>query len=163
MRRAVAAVALVLAAVLIAPAVSSALDGPQAEYRSKVEPICQAEGEAMERLFPPRRVPVDDRTNELKRAGRKFVKAAKLLGGALEKLRSVPRPEADARRLVKWLDQVSDQVKRLRQAGKAAIAVRPGQAQKLINQFAYASSRANNLVVSYEFRHCVFKEAGFTP
>jgi hypothetical protein len=163
MRRAPAIATLLLAAALVAPAVSAAPDGPQAEYRSKVEPICRAEGEAKERIFDDSRLLVGGGAENGKRAGRAFMKGSNQLGHTLAKLRAVPRPEADAQKLVRWLAQVSEQVKRLRQTGKSLKEDRRRRAQKLVTQFSYAASRANNLVVSLEFRHCVFKEFGFTP
>jgi molybdenum-dependent DNA-binding transcriptional regulator ModE len=164
MRRALATAALVLGAALIVPSASTALDAPQAEYRSRVEPICKAEGETKERIMGGSRPgPAGHAGGAVKERGRRLVKASRALGKALAKLRAIPRPEVDGERLVKWLDQIDDQVGRLRRAGKSAIEGDRGRSQKLVTQFTNASPRANNLVVSYEFRHCVIEEAGFTP
>src|SRR5262249_35488955 len=148
---------------LFAPAASAALDGPQAEYRSRVEPICQAEGEAKERIEAPGTGHPLPQSARLKRTGRGFVRQADALGGSLGKLRRVSRPDLDAALMGKWLDLISSQATLLRKAGNAAIDGQAGQAQKLINRFTGGSRKANNLVVSYEFRHCVFEGAGFTP
>lgn len=164
MRRPLAVLALLLGAALIAPAASAALEGTQVEYRSRVEPICKAEGEAEKRITGtgPRPLAGNPRA-AVREEGRRLVRSSKALGQALARLRDIPRPELDSRRLSKWLSQISEQVVRQRRAGKAAIEGEPARSQKLQVQFANASARANDLVVAYEFRHCVFGEAGFTP
>jgi hypothetical protein len=164
MRRALGTTVILLGAALLVPTASSALDGPQTEYRAKVEPICEAEGEAKERIAGsgPHRVPARNADAAVRDRGRRLVRQSKALGQALARLRSVPRPEEDAARLAKWLGLISEQVRRLRMAGKAAIDGEPARAQKLVNQFTNASPKANNLVVAYEFRHCIFEESGFT-
>ena len=86
-----------------------------------------------------------------------------MLGQAVTKLRAIPRPEPDAQQLTKWLGRVSDQAKLLGDAGRAAIDGENARAGKLYNQTANGSRRANAVVIDYEFRHCVLKEAGFTP
>jgi hypothetical protein len=165
MRRALAIAAVLLAAALGGAAVAAAVDGSQAAYRAAAEPICKAEGEAKERIVGPRLLVLSAGRAEtaVKARGRRLVRASRALGRSLAKLRAIPRPEVDAHRLGKWLDQVSEQVGRLRRAGKAAIAGERARAQKLVIQFTNGSRRANNLVLAYEFRHCVFEEAGFTP
>jgi hypothetical protein len=164
MKRALVVGALLLAAALLAPVAAAALDGAQAEFRSKVEPICAANGRAAERILSsPGRVEAKKaRSNGLADSGRHFLRASQALGKAVAKLRAVPRPEADAARLTEWIGKVSDQATLLRQAGKAAIDGSAKKAQRLINQTATGSRRANATVISYEFRHCVLKTAGFT-
>lgn len=162
MRRIGAITGLILAAVLITPSASTALEGPRAEYRSRVEPICKAEGEAKERIAGSGERKQAQSPDALRQTGRRLVKDADALGKALAKLRAVPRPEVDSALLARWLNMISNQVTLLHKAGNAAIDGHGGRAQKLVNQFTGGSRKANNLVVSYEFRHCVFEEAGFT-
>ncbi len=164
MKRALGIAGLLLACALAAPIAAPALEAPRAEYRDQVEPICQAEGEAKERIIGGvRAIPPGGADTAVKERGRRQLRASKALGHALAKLRGVPRPEIDAHRLDRWLDQISDQAGRLRKAGKAAIAGERARAQKLVVQFTNGSRKANNLVVSYEFRHCLIEEDGFTP
>ena len=125
-----------------------ALDGPQAEYRSRAETICAASAKATSQIGGG--------------GGRRYVRASNLLGQAVTKLRAIPRPESDAQQLTKWLGRVSDQAKLLGDAGRAAIDGENARAGKLINQTANGSRRANSVVVSYEFRHCVLDQVGFT-
>ena len=163
--RCLALAAALLLAALLASTASAALDGTQAEYRSKVEPICAANGRAAKRITGgDGRVGAKGGKGEgLRDSGRRFVKASNALAGTVSKLRAVPRPESDSRLLADWLGQVSDQATLLRKAGRAALDGRVVRAQKLINQTANGSRLANTKVVAYEFRHCVLAAAGFTP
>jgi hypothetical protein len=155
----------VVCALVLAPG-AVALDGSQAEYRSKAETICAANGDAAKRIgvgLRPTEKGEGGRPNALAESGRRFVRASKALSQTVTKLRAIPRPEPDAQLLARWLGQVSDQASLLRDTGMAAIDGKASRAQKLINQTANGSRRANAIVVAYEFRHCVLKEAGFTP
>ena len=143
------AAALLVACALVFASGALALEGPQAEYRSKAETICAASAKA---------------TSQIDGAGgRRYVRSSKVLGQAVTKLRAIPRPEPDAQQLTKWLGRVSDQAKLLGDAGRAAIDGENARAGKLYNRTANGSRRANAIVIDYEFRHCVLKEAGFTP
>jgi len=160
-----AAVAMTVAALALCGATASgAIEGPQAEYRARVEPICAANGRAAERILRSNRGvdALKGSSDGLGESGREFLRASQALDTAVTKLRAVPRPEPDAARLTKWLRKVSEQATLLRQAGRAAIDGNAKKAQKLINRTPAGSRRANATVVSFEFRHCVLKTAGFT-
>ena len=148
MRRAGVAAALAVGCALALASGALALDGPQAEYRSKAETICAASAKATSQIGSA--------------GGHRYVRASKVLGQAVAKLRAIPRPEPDAQQLNKWLGRVSDQAKLLGDAGRAAIDGENARAGKLYNQTANGSRRANSVVIDYEFRHCVLDQVGFT-
>jgi hypothetical protein len=158
----VAAALLVVWALVFASG-ALALDGPQAEYRSKAETICAASARATSQIGFGTRTQMVDPEAARRASGRRYVRASNALGHAVTRLRAIPRPESDARQLTRWLGRVSDQAALLRDAGRAAIDGENARAGKLINRTANGSRRANAIVVPYEFRHCVLKEAGFTP
>jgi hypothetical protein len=157
------AAALPVVCALVLASGALALDGPQAEYRSKAETICAASAKATSQIGFGIRTPMADPEAARRASGRRYARASKVLGQAVTKLRAIPRPELDAQQLIKWLGRVSDQATLLGDAGRAAIDGENARAGKLVNQTANGSRRANAIVVAYEFRHCVLKEAGFTP
>src|SRR6478735_3706357 len=74
------------------------------EYVAKVEPICEANSQANERILKGVRDKV--RTGKLDAAGAQFTQAAAALKQTLVQLKAVPAPAADAAKLTKWLGYV---------------------------------------------------------
>jgi hypothetical protein len=151
-RRAAAIAAVLLAGALLVPITAAALEGPRAEYREQVEPICRANTEANDHIL--RGIRANVRRGKLKPAGRQLIRASSALRGALAELRKVPRPPADAGRLSEWLDQIAKQADLLQKAGRALIAGNRHRAGTLVTQASNGARRANALVVSFEFRDC---------
>jgi hypothetical protein len=160
MRRAAAIAALLLACALLAPGAVVALEGPRAEYREQVEPICRANSEANEHILHGVRAKV--RKGKLKPAGHQLIRASAALRGALAELRKVPRPAADAKRLSEWLGQIAKQASLLQDAGKALIAGNRHRAGALVTQLSNGARKANSLVVSFEFRDCRLDASRYT-
>lgn len=160
MRRAGAIAALLLACALLVPVAASALEGPRAEYRDQVEPICRANTEANDHILHGVRANV--RKGKLKIAGNQLIRASSALSGALAELRKVPRPPADAKRLSEWLAQISKQSDLLRAAGKALVAGDRHRAGGLVTQLSNGARKANALVVSFEFRDCRLDASRYT-
>jgi hypothetical protein len=152
MRRAAATAALLLAAALLVPVGAAALEGPRAEYREQVEPICRANTEKNAHILKGVRANV--RKGKLRPAGRQLIRSSTALRGALAELRRVPRPPADAKRLSEWLGQIANQADLLTKAGRALIAGNRHRAGALVTQASNGARRANALVVSFEFRDC---------
>ncbi|HEY7256852.1 MAG TPA: hypothetical protein VH476_09230 [Solirubrobacterales bacterium] len=159
MRRA-ASIAVALLAVALLPPIAVALEGPRAEYREQVEPICRANTEANEHILRGVRTKV--RKGKLEPAGRQLTRASTALRGAVAELRKVPRPAADAKRLSEWLALISKQADLLRNAGKALIAGDRHRAGALVTQLSNGARRANALVVSFEFRDCRLDPSRYT-
>jgi hypothetical protein len=152
-----------LAALALAPSPASAATEGRSAYRAQVEPICLANAKAGERISPDglRRLLPDP--GKLRRAGRAYLRLSNALAGTLGRLRAVPRPEQDEGRLRSWLDLIGDQRDQLRRVGNALIDERRRGAQMAINgRLVPTTRRLNALVVPFEFRHCLFRERGFS-
>jgi hypothetical protein len=160
MTRGTIVVAVVACALLQVPVLAHGAEDPRTEYRAQVEPICAANQAASEGILAGVRARI--RRGELRAAGRQFERAAAALRGALSELRRVPSPAADAERLDRWLDRVSQQVDLLRQTGEALIEGQRRRAGKLVTQLSHGARRANALVIVFEFRHCRFEPARYT-
>jgi hypothetical protein len=160
MRRAASIAALLLACALLAPVIAGALEGPRAEYREQVEPICRANTEANDHIL--RGVRANVRKGKLKPAGNQLIKASTALRGAVAEMKKVPRPPADAKRLSEWLALLSKQADLLQRAGKALIAGDRHRAGGLVTQLSNGARKANALVVSFEFRDCRLDASRYT-
>jgi len=159
MRRA-ASIAAMLGFALLAPITAAALEGPRAEYRDQVEPICRANTEANDHIL--RGVRANVRHGKLKPAGNQLIRASMALRRAVAELRKVPRPPGDARRLSEWLGEIAKQATLLQGAGKALLAGNRHRAGALVTQLSNGARRANALVVSFEFRDCRLEASRYT-
>jgi hypothetical protein len=160
MRRAAALAVPLLACALLSPVSARALEGPRAEYRDQVEPICERNEAANEHILRGVRSKV--RRGQVKPAGRQLTRAAAALRDALSELRKVARPSADEQRLSEWLAQISDQADLLQRAGKALTADERRRAGKLVTQLSTGARKANALVVGFEFHHCRLDPSRYT-
>ncbi len=152
--------ALVLAGALLVPVAAAALEGPRAEYREQVEPICRANTKANEHILKGVRANV--RKGRLKPAGRQLIRASSALRGALTELKRVPRPATDAKRLSEWLGQIGKQADLVQKAGRALIAGNRHRAGALVTQASNGARRANALVVGFEFHDCRLDASRYT-
>jgi hypothetical protein len=157
-RFAVAALVVGLALPLASPALASEVT--RDSYREAVEPICKSNTQANERIFKGVRAEV--RKDELKPAAARFEKAAKALKRTLAQLRGVPRPEADRARLQKWLGIVGDEAGLFE---RVAAKLRAGEkvgAERLVVRLNGNATRANNVVIPFEFHYCRLEPSRFT-
>lgn len=149
----------VLAACAVAASPAGAVVEGGPEYRSQVEPICKANAEKTDTPHP---VPARIRREGDRRAARWIFGASKELRRTHSKLRAVERPAEDAQRLSRWLEMISEQARLLREVGDALIDEERRRAQRIVIKLSNRTRKLNVLVLAYEFRHCVFKEVGFT-
>ncbi len=129
-------------------------------YVAQVEPICKANTEANSRILKGVRTKV--RNDQLKPAAAQFAKAAAALRTTLTQLRAVPQPPADAARLGRWLKLISEEADLLQ---TTATKLRKGDkfgAQKMAVRLTQTANRANNEVLSFEFRYCAANPSQFT-
>jgi hypothetical protein len=157
MRRALVSAALSLA--LAAP-LALAAEITRDEYKAQVEPICQTNTEANERILKGVRKMV--RQGKLRPAGRKFIRAAAALRRAHRQLVAVPRPTADEARLARWLRYVKKEADLFQKAGQALKAGNRSKAQRFVNQLNSNANKANATVLAFNFRYCRFNPAKFT-
>ncbi len=149
-----AAVAMLLAAV---PAFA---DGPTPdEYKEQVEPICQTNTEANEKILKGVRANVKD--GKLKKASRQFLSAAKALKHTREQLLKVTQPSEDAARLTKWLKGVKTEVELLEATGGKLAKGEKNAALRMVVRLRSNAMKTNNIVLDYQFRYCRFDPGKF--
>jgi hypothetical protein len=149
-----AAVAMLLAAV---PAFAES-PTPQ-EYKEQVEPICQANTEANEKILKGARANV--KAGKLKQASRQLFAAAKALKHTRAQLLGVPKPAEDAARLTKWLQGAKVEVEMLEATGRKLAKGEKNAAVKMVVRLESNANKTNNLVLDYQFRYCRFQPAKF--
>ena len=148
-----------MAALLAAVPASATTSTEQAEYREKVEPICKANTEANEKIL--KGVSKLVRTGKLGPASKKVFAAARALKRTRTELLAIPKPPEDAARLTKWLGYVKDEVTLFETLGRKLQAGEKTQAQKMVLRLKSTADRANNTVLSFEFRYCRFQPSKF--
>jgi hypothetical protein len=159
MKLALLASVAVLSLFLAAP-VTMAAAPTRDEYKAQVEPICETNTSANERIFAGVRKQV--KQGKLKAAGVQFSKAARALKTALNELRSVPQPTSDQAKLAKWLGYVKAEVELFESVAKKLKSGDKIGAQAMINKLYRTSNLANNQVLVFEFKYCRLDPSKFT-
>ena len=145
--------AIALAMLAIAPPASGE-EQTRDSYKAQVEPICQANRSANERIMAGSR----DRVNKgkLKPAGKQFIKLSDSFGKLIKQLAPVPAPVADSHRVDRWLEIMTLLKSRLRSVGKYFIA---GEKIKATHESILAERSglsANNTSIVFHFQYCRF-------
>ena len=123
-------------------------------YKAQVEPICQANREANERIMAGARERVD--RNDLAPAGRQFIRLSASLGGLIGQLAKVPPPATDVHRIERWIEIVKLLKARVRQVGKYFVE---GEKIKANHEAVWAERAgisANNTTIVLHFHYCRF-------
>lgn len=149
-----------MAASLLAVVPAEAEEVTRDSYREAVEPICEANTKANERILHGVRAMV--RQEKLKAASQRFLRAAKALRATLSQLRGVPRPPEDRSRLSRWLGFVSSEAELLAKTGHYLAAGRRATAEGMVVRLESTARRANNVVFAFEFKYCRFEPSRFT-
>jgi hypothetical protein len=152
------AAALVLALVLTATAFAAEVS--RDEYKEAVEPICQANTKANEKILAG--VKQEVRSGKLKPASAKFTKAAGELKRTLKELEAVPRPAEDEARLAKWFALVKVEAELFGEAGKKLKAGDKAGAEHIVTKLTQNANKANLEVLPFGFRYCRLEPAKFT-
>jgi hypothetical protein len=147
-----AAVALLVTAPL---ALAITLD----EYKLQVEPICKRNTETSTTIL--KGVKTQIQKGDLGPAGRRFIRASTALGKAVTQINAVPKPEAEATKLTKWVGYLKDQKTYLQQIGQALKAGNKAKAQKTAVKLNKANKLANDTVISFGFNHCRIDSSKF--
>ena len=156
--RATALIAAIATAALVSPAFAAELS--RTEYKAAVEPKCQKNTKANERIMKGVRNLV--KRNKLKPAGAKFLKASAALKRTYRELKAVPQPSADEARLKKWLRYIATEANLFKSAGVALKQGKKGKAQRFVNKLTTNANKANAEVLAFGFRYCKFNPAKFT-
>jgi membrane-bound lytic murein transglycosylase B len=153
---------LIAAATLLPAAAVHAEEGvpSRTEYVSQVDPICQANTEANNRIL--KNVRQKARNGKLKEAGAQFTHAAAAFGMTVDKIAAVPRPPADDARLLKWFKYLRIVQANLGNLGKAL-----KQEDKILAahegiRVERSSNAANNVSFTFAFQYCRITPGRFT-
>jgi len=154
--------ALLCGAALLVPsaAPAPAAEVTRASYREAVEPICQANTQANERILAG--VKQEVRAGKLRSAAARFSRAARSLKKTIGELKAVPPPPADRSRLSRWLGKVSVEAGLFEQVASKLRAGQKGEAEKLVVKLTNNANQANNQVLAFEFDYCRFEPTRFT-
>ena len=152
------ALALAVALLVTAP-LALAATPEQVEYAEAVEPICKANSEANSRIL--KGVKTQVQKDELVPAGKRFIRASSALGKAVTQIAKVPRPEAYAAKLEKWIGYLKSEKTFLQKIGKALKSRDKFEAQKLAVELNKNNNKANSTVISFPFKECRIDSSRF--
>jgi hypothetical protein len=145
--------AIAIAMLTIAP-VAAGEEQTRESYKAQVEPICQANRNANEKIMAGAR---DRVTNgKLALAGKQFIRVSGSVGGLIKQLTPIPAPAADEQRIEHWLGSIQLLQRRLRAVGKYYKA---GEKIKAAHESILAERAglsANNTSIVFHFRYCRF-------
>ena len=150
--------AVVLLATLAVAPLAVGEEPTRETYAAQVEPICQANREANERIMSGAR----DRINsgKLEAAGKQFIRVSGSFGKMIGQLAPIVPPPADDHRVDRWLDQMRLMKQRVRNVGKYYKA---GEKIKATHEAILAERSgisANNTTVVFHFHFCRFSRLG---
>lgn len=123
-------------------------------YKAQVEPICQANRRANERIMAGARQRAS--RNKLKPAGLQFIHLSRSFGDLLGRLAKVPPPETDVRRIGHWLHSIKLLKSRIRLVGKYYIEGQKIRGNHEAIHAQRAGISANNTTVPLHFHYCRF-------
>lgn len=127
-------------------------------YKAQVEPICQANRSANEKIMSGARDRV--KNGKLVPAGKQFIRVSGSFGGLIKQLAPIPAPATDERRVEHWLDSMQLLKQRLREVGKYYKA---GERIKAAHESILAERAglsANNTSIVFHFHFCRFSHIG---
>ncbi len=160
-KKMIRALAMALTAAIFFSVVSlAAAEESREGFIAKVEPICQANSKANEKIL--KNVKTEVRQNKLALAARQLGEAAKALKATEVELAAVEQPPADAARLSKWLGYVKTEASLFEQTGKALKANNKNKAQQLESKLNSNANSANAEVLSFGFHYCRFEPSKYT-
>jgi hypothetical protein len=145
--------AVVLAMLAVVP-LAGAEEQTRETYKAQVEPLCQANRTANERIMQgaQRRINRD----EFALVGKQFMRVSASFGGLVKQLAGVPAPPADTHRVYRWFEQMGLLKTRLRTTGKY---YKEGEEIKAAHESVLAERAgitANNTSIVFHFHYCRF-------
>jgi hypothetical protein len=143
----------------LAMAVAAQAEGQTREtYKAQVEPLCQANREANERIMAGARQRVN--RGKLDIAGNQFLRVSRSFGGLVTRLATVPPPPADGHRVERWVEVMRLLESRLRRVGQYFKA---GEKLKATHESILAERSglsANNISIVFHFHYCRLSHFG---
>jgi hypothetical protein len=123
-------------------------------YKAVVEPVCQANRDANERIMDGAQKRINRR--EFTAVGKQFIRVSTSFGGLIPRIAAVPPPVGDEHRVERWLEQMRLLKSRLRNVGKY---YKEGEDIKAAHESALAQRSgiaANNISIVFKVRYCRF-------
>jgi hypothetical protein len=154
--------AMLMAVLTTALLAASAVGAEQTreEYVAQVEPICKKNTKANEQILAG--VEGTIRQGKLAVAAGKFSRAATAFGKAVNEIRAVPQPAADATKLNKWIGYLQKEKTILSNMSKALKADEKGKVRSLSIELDRNGRKANNTVLTFEFDYCLIESSRFS-
>jgi hypothetical protein len=154
MKRTLGTLAAIAIAMLAIAPLAPGEEQTRDSYKAQVEPICQANRSANEKIMAGAK----DRVNKgkLMLAGKQFIRVSGSVAGLIEQLATVPAPTADEQRVEHWLGSIQLLKQRLREVGKYYKA---GEKIKAAHESILAERAglsANNTSIVFHFHYCRF-------
>lgn len=155
-----AVTALAVTASVLVTSLAVASEVTRDSYREAVEPICQANTRANERILAGVRGEVQ--SGKLAPAAGQFSRAATALKKTQRQLAAVAQPPADTARLMKWLGAVKLEASLFERIAAQLRAGQKSAAERTVAKLTSNASQANNQVIPFEFHYCRFDPSRFT-
>jgi hypothetical protein len=158
MRKIVQTAAGVVALTLVLVPLARGEGQTRESYVAQVEPICQANRVANERIMNGAQKRINK--DELKAAGNQFIRVSGSFGGLIGRLAKVPPPVGDEHRVERWLELMRLLKTRLRTVGRY---FREGLKIKATHESILAERSglsANNISIAFHFHYCHFTRVG---
>jgi hypothetical protein len=154
MKRTLGTLAAIAIAMLAIATLATGEEQTRDSYKAQVEPICQANRSANEKIMAGAR----DRVNKdkLVLAGKQFIRVSGSVAGLIKQLAPVPAPSADERRIEHWLGSIQLLKQRLREVGKYYKAGEKIKATHTSILAERAGLSANNTSIVFHFHYCRF-------
>lgn len=149
-----------MAILLCAAGIAAAEEVSQEAYVAKVEPICEKNSKANEKILG--NVKKDVKRGKLKLAAAALAKASTALGKTYGELKAVPQPTASEATLAKWLGYVKKEQILLASTGKALKANQKSKASHDETELNHYANLANSTVFSFHFHFCRFEPSKYT-
>jgi hypothetical protein len=145
--------AIAIAMLAIAP-LAAGEEQTRDSYTAQVEPICQANRNANEKIMAGAKERVNK--GKLALAGKQFVRVSGSVGGLIKQLAAVPAPTADETRVEHWLGSIQLLEQRLREVGKYYKAGEKIKGTHTAILAERAGLSANNTSIVFPFHYCRF-------
>jgi hypothetical protein len=143
------------AVVLLAAAMPvGAAEQTRETYKAEIEPICEGNRSANERIMDGARERIN--RNELELAGKQFIRVSASFGGLIKRLATISPPAADKHRVDRWLEQMRLLKTRLRNVGKyykEGLEIKAAHESILAERSGIS---ANNISIVFKVRYCRF-------
>lgn len=154
MKRTLGTLAAIAIAMLAIAPIANGEEQTRDSYTAQVEPICQANRSANEKIMAGAKERVNK--EKLVPAGKQFIRLSGSVGGLVKQLTTVPTPTADARRIEHWLSSIQLLQQRLREVGKYYKAGEKIKATHTAILAERAGLSANNTSIVFHFNYCRF-------